>query len=125
MTNVHKSFSDNELVSAILEGIQEVKGHEIVVLDLRSIPHAVSDFFVVCHGNSHTQVKALIRSVEETVEESTGDRPWNKEGLGNASWALLDYSDVVVHIFYKEDREFYALEELWADAESSLIESRA
>ncbi len=125
MTNVRKSFSDNELVKAIVDGIQEVKGHEIVVLDLRSIPHAISDYFVVCHGNSRTQVQAIVRSVEVKVKEQLGERPWNIEGVSNASWALMDYSDAVVHVFFKDDREFYALEELWADAETSIVETRA
>ena len=104
MTKVHKPVSENPLIKSIIDGIQEVKGHNIVVLDLRSIPHAVTDYFVVCHGNSNTQVQAIARSVDEVVDEQLGDRPWHKEGLQNANWILLDYSEAVVHIFYKDDR---------------------
>ena len=125
MTNVHKPFTDSQLVGAVLHGIEEVKGHEIVVLDLRSIPHAVTDYFVVCHGNSHPQVQAIARSVEEEVWKELNAKPWRKEGIQNANWVLMDYTDVVVHIFFKEDREFYALEDLWADAEVSKVDSRA
>lgn len=125
MTKVHKPISENPLISSIINGIQEVKGHDIVVLDLRSIPHAVTDYFVVCHGNSNTQVQAIARSVEDEVAKELSDRPWHKEGIQNANWILLDYSEAVVHIFYKEDREYYALEDLWADAKVSEVESRA
>ena len=96
-----------------------------MVLDLRSIPHAVADYFVVCHGNSNTQVQSIAGSIEAEVQKDLNDRPWNKEGVQNANWILLDYSEAVVHIFYKEDREYYALEDLWADAKVSEVESRA
>lgn len=125
MTKVHKPITGNPLIQSIVSGIQEVKGHDITVLDLRSIPHAVADYFVVCHGNSNTQVKSISRSVEAMVSKEINDRPWHKEGVQNANWILLDYSEAVVHIFYKEDREYYALEDLWADAEVSGVESRA
>lgn len=125
MTKVHKPFSENPLILSIINGIQEVKGHDISVLDLRSIPHAVADYFVVCHGNSNTQVQAISRAVEYGVVKELNDRPWQKEGMQNANWILLDYSEAVVHIFYKEDREYYALEDLWADAKISEVETRA
>jgi len=125
MTKVHKPITGNPLIQSIVSGIQEVKGHDIMVLDLRSIPHAVADYFVVCHGNSNTQVQSIARSIEAEVQKDLNDRPWNKEGVQNANWILLDYSEAVVHIFYKEDREYYALEDLWADAKISEVESRA
>lgn len=103
-------------MDAVIDGIQEIKGEEINVIDLRGIPHAIADYFIVCHGNSHTQVDAIARSVERETEKQLDESPWHKEGLNNAEWVLLDYTDVVVHVFYKEARAFYGLEDLWADA---------
>lgn len=105
-----------EIVSAAIEGILKIKGKDPVSLDLTEIENAVSKYFIICHGDSNTQVDALANSIIETVREETGEKVWHKEGLNNATWVLLDYSDVVVHIFQKEYREFYKLEELWADA---------
>ncbi|HAF27575.1 MAG TPA: ribosome silencing factor [Bacteroidales bacterium] len=105
-----------EIVSAAIEGILKIKGKDPVSLDLTEIENAVCKYFIICHGDSNTQVDALANSVIETVREETGEKVWHKEGLNNATWVLLDYSDVVVHIFQKEYRDFYKLEELWADA---------
>lgn len=105
-----------EIVSAAIEGILKIKGKDPVSLDLTEIENAVCKYFIICHGDSNTQVDALANSVIDTVREETGEKVWHKEGLNNATWVLLDYSDVVVHIFQKEYREFYKLEELWADA---------
>ena len=104
------------LLRAVIEGLQEVKGHEITVLDLRNIPHAVAAWFVVVHGTSRTQVDSLARSVENMTRDRLEERPWGKQGLGNGEWAILDYSDVVVHVFHEEARTRYALEDLWGDA---------
>ncbi|WP_017256982.1 ribosome silencing factor [Pedobacter arcticus] len=105
------------LSEAIVHGIQEKKGNEIVRLDLRNIHSSVADFFVVCHADSSTQVKAIADSVEKEVFNSTGQNPFRKEGLQNAEWVLLDYLDVVVHVFKTDKREFYRIEDLWGDAE--------
>jgi ribosome-associated protein len=105
-----------EIVNAAIEGILKIKGKDTVSLDLTKIENAVCKYFIICHGDSNTQVDALADSVIETVREETGEKVWHKEGLSNATWVLLDYSDVVVHIFQKEYRDFYKLEELWADA---------
>lgn len=105
-----------EIVSAAIEGILKIKGKDPLSLDLTEIENAVCKYFIICHGDSNTQVDALANSVIETVREETGEKVWHKEGLSNATWVLLDYSDVVVHIFQKEYRDFYKLEELWADA---------
>jgi ribosome-associated protein len=105
-----------EIVNAAIEGILKIKGKDIVSLDLTEIENSVCKYFVICHGDSNTQVSALADSVIETVREEAGEKVWHKEGLDNATWILLDYADVVVHIFQKEYREFYKLEELWADA---------
>ena len=104
------------LVDAIVHGIQEVKGREIVHLDLRHVPNTVCDHFIICHGDSDRQVEAIAASVERFGAERGGEQPWHVEGLQNAEWVLLDYVDVVVHIFHRERRAFYAIEDLWADA---------
>ena len=111
-----KGNSTKELVDAIIEGLFKKKGEEIVSLDLTKIENSVCKYFIICHADSDRQVEALADSVLETVREETGESVWHKEGLGNATWVLLDYSDVVVHIFQKEYRDLYKLEELWADA---------
>ena len=110
------------LVDAIVSGMQEKKGHNIAVLDLKPTGNAPSDFFVICHGDSQTQVVALARSVEEEVEKLTGDRPVYREGFTNAEWILLDYINVVVHIFLKEQRDFYGIERFWSDADFQNIQ---
>ncbi len=110
------------LLEAVIEGLQEVKGHRITVLDLREVPHAVAAWFVVAHGTSRTQVEALAHAVEDMTRDRLDERPWSKQGLGNGEWAILDYSDVVVHVFYEEARTRYALEELWGDAAVHSVE---
>lgn len=109
-------LNTQEIVSAAIEGILKKKGKDPVSLDLTKIENSVCKYFIICHGDSNTQVEALADSVIETVREETGEKVWHKEGLSNATWVLLDYSDVVVHIFQKEYRDLYKLEELWADA---------
>lgn len=105
-----------EIVNAAIEGILKKKGKGAISLDLTEIENSVCKYFIICHGDSNTQVEALTDSVLEVVREETGEKAWHKEGLNTATWVLLDYSDVVVHIFQKEYRDFYKLEELWADA---------
>lgn len=120
---VNKSSATSELLSqVIIKGIQEVKGHDILSIDLRNISNSVSDFFVICHGTSDTQVEAIARSVEDLVEVELDEKPLHKEGADNAEWILMDYFNVVVHIFKPESREFYNLEKLWADATVKEIE---
>ncbi len=109
------------LVEAVISGISEKKGHNIVVMNLRATGSTLADYFVVCHGDSRTQVSAIADSVEETVNRIKGENPAFKEGHANAEWILLDYINVVVHIFQKEQREFYGIERFWADAETRTI----
>jgi len=104
-----------EIVSAAIEGILKKKGKDPISLDLSEIENSVCKYFIICHGDSNTQVEALADSVVETVREETGEKVWHKEGLDTATWVLLDYADVVVHIFQNEYRNLYKLEELWAD----------
>ncbi|MEE1884416.1 ribosome silencing factor [Pedobacter flavus] len=106
-----------------IHGIQEKKGNDIVRLDLRQINSSVSDYFVICSADSSTQVKAIADSVEKEIYSALQIDPIFKEGLENADWIILDYFDVVVHIFKTEKRNFYGIEELWGDAESKSFQS--
>jgi len=106
-----------ELLRIIIEGLLEKKGKEIINIDLRKLDYAPSDSFIICHGDSGTQVKALAESVEEKVEKATQVRLGHREGSDNARWILLDYGYVIVHIFQHEARSYYKLEELWGDAD--------
>ncbi len=117
----YKDANSVLLKEEVVKGMQEIKAKNIVCIDLRKIPGAVSDFFVVCHGESSTQVDSIANSVYKTVLADTGEKPWHQEGKQNAEWILLDYVDVVAHVFYKESREFYNIEGLWADAEIEVI----
>ena len=107
---------ENELVEAIVAGIQEKKGRDIVVADLTEIPDAVCRYFVICSGGSPLQIGALAHSVGDTCRTKAAAKPMAVDGLRNATWVAMDYSDVIVHIFLPEKREYYDLEHLWADA---------
>ena len=117
---IQESTSISELV---VYGIQEKKGNEIVRLDLRNIHSSVADYFVVCNAESSTQVKAIAQSVEDEVLKALKLEPWRKEGLQQSEWIILDYIDVVVHIFKTDKREFYGIEDLWGDAEMKSFKS--
>lgn len=106
-----------------VQGMQEKKGNDIVRLDLRELNGSVSDYFVICNANSSTQVKAIADSVEEEIYKNTQAHPWKKEGQDNAEWIILDYFDVVIHIFKTDKRDFYGIEELWGDAEATTYKS--
>ena len=105
------------LTDAIVQGILEVKGRNISVLNLSNIQNRVCDYFIICQADSNTQVNAIAGSVEEMVKKLTGERPYRKEGFENSEWVLVDYVTVVVHIFQSQIRNYYNLESLWADAE--------
>jgi len=108
----------NKTISeVIIYGIQEKKGSDIVRLDLRSIKTSVSEYFIICHADSATQVRAIANSVEFEMTKELGEEPWRKEGFENGEWVLLDYINVVVHVFQKDTRYHYGVEELWGDAE--------
>ena len=109
------------LVDAIIKGIQEKKGSDIAVIDLGSMEGAICKNFVVCQGYSPSQVDAIADSVEEFARKEAGDKPVKVIGRENAIWVAMDYSDVIVHIFVPDAREFYALEHLWEDATITLI----
>lgn len=107
----------NRLLESIIDGIEESKGDEIVVIDLRGVGGAVCDYFVICQGNSITQTEAIARKVQEWTKKQVGEAPYKTEGLNTATWILLDYFNIVVHVFTKETRDFYDIEDLWADGE--------
>jgi len=116
-----KTNADEELKNHVISGMQEKKAKEIVCIDLRNVKNAVADFFIVCHADSKTHVEAIADSVEDYVKAHSGEYPGHKEGVSNAEWILLDYMNVVAHIFRHEQREFYGLERLWAEAEIQQI----
>lgn len=118
-----RKASADELITLILDGIEEVKGLEINVLDLREIENTVCDYFIICNGTSNTHVNAIVNSIQKTVSKALKDKPWHVEGSENAEWVLLDYVNVVVHVFQKHIREFYDVEGLWGDAKVTLVES--
>ncbi|TDT39573.1 ribosome-associated protein [Maribacter spongiicola] len=115
--------SQDELIALIIQGIDEVKGHNINLLDLREIENTVCDYFIVCNGTSNTHVNAIVGSIQKTVSKAIQDKPWHVEGEDNAEWVLMDYVNVVVHIFQKQVREYYDIESLWGDAKFTTIES--
>ncbi|MDB5125980.1 ribosome silencing factor [Mucilaginibacter sp.] len=113
-----KVINESTYISELaIHGMQEKKGNDLVRLDLRNINSSVADYFVICHADSATQVKAIANSVEEEIYKAIQQDPWRKEGLEYGEWILLDYIDVVIHIFRTDKREFYGVEDLWGDAE--------
>ncbi|EAR14221.1 MULTISPECIES: ribosome silencing factor [Robiginitalea] len=118
-----REASADELIALILHGIEEVKGLDINLLDLRAIDNTVCDYFVICNGTSNTHVNAIVNSIQKTVSKAINDKPWHVEGSENAEWVLMDYVNVVVHVFQKHVREYYDIEGLWGDAKVTLVES--
>ena len=115
--------TSKQLVHKIVEGIQDKNGRNVVILDLKYVENSICDFFVICHGTSNTHVDAISEAVEVKVKQDLQEKPFSKEGFNNLTWVLLDYEDVVVHIFQEEYRKFYNLEDLWADAEVETFEN--
>ncbi|HLU80543.1 MAG TPA: ribosome silencing factor [Flavobacteriaceae bacterium] len=118
-----KGNNTDQLITNIIAGIEGVKGNDIQILDLREIENTVCDYFIICSGNSNTQVNAITQSVNKTVSKSIQEKPWHIEGTENAEWVLMDYVSVVVHVFQKHIREFYNIEELWGDAKTTEIQT--
>jgi ribosome-associated protein len=111
-----RSDGTDVLVDSVVKGIFEKKGLNVIRIDLRKLETRIADYFVICHGSSTTQVDSISYSVEDTVRKDTGQKPLHREGLENCFWVLIDYGDVIVHVFQEEYRNFYSLESLWADA---------
>jgi ribosome-associated protein len=118
-----KDSNADQLITSILSGIEDVKGKEINILDLREIENTVCDYFIVCEGTSNTQVNAIVNSIQKKVSKELKDKPWHIEGENNAEWVLMDYVNVVVHVFQKHIREYYDIESLWGDAKTTVIET--
>jgi ribosome-associated protein len=119
-----KTISTDVLLTNIIKGIEEVKGNDIEILDLRAIDTAVCDYFVICNGTSNTQVNAIVNSIQKIVSKELKDKPWHIEGTDNAEWVLMDYVSIVVHVFQKEIREYYNIEGLWGDAKITTLANK-
>ena len=119
-----KTINNDVLLANIIKGIEEVKGSDIDILDLREIDTAVCDYFVICNGNSNTQVNAIVNSIQKTVSKDLKDKPWHVEGSDVAEWVLMDYVHIVVHVFQKHIREYYNIESLGGDAKITKIENK-
>ena len=107
---------NSKLFKTIIRAIQDKKGEDLISLDLRKIPEAVADFFIICSANNQPQIRAISESVEDGVKKATGENPYHLEGKQSLHWVLIDYVNVVVHIMMPEQRKFYRLEEMWSDA---------
>jgi ribosome-associated protein len=118
-----KEVGTDQLVTQIIKGIEEVKGQDIQILDLRDIENTVCDYFIICNGTSNTQVNAIVNSIQKIVSKAIKEKPWHVEGSDNAEWVLMDYVHVVVHVFQKHIREFYDIEGLWGDAKTVTIKT--
>jgi ribosome-associated protein len=119
-----KNISTDDLLASIIKGIEDVKGLDIDILDLRGIDNSVCDYFVICNGNSNTQVNAIVGSIQKGVSKELKDKPWHVEGADVGEWVLMDYVNVVVHVFQKHIREYYNIESLWGDAKITTIENK-
>ena len=111
----------NGLIEKIVIGISDVKGQDIEMIDLRKIENRICDFYIICTGSSNTHVSAILDSVKKKVSRTLKEKPSHTEGEENAEWILLDYINVVVHIFQKQVRAFYGIEELWGDCKTNMI----
>tara|TARA_B100000902_G_scaffold22218_1_gene26772 strand:- start:18557 stop:18934 length:378 start_codon:yes stop_codon:yes gene_type:complete len=121
-----KTYKKSEyLVSGIIDSINKNKGKEVVSIDLRKIEQSICDFFIICHGTSSTHITSIAQNIKKEITNKLKEKPWHIEGEDNKEWILLDYFNVVVHIFNKDKRDFYNLENLWADAKIDYIEQLA
>lgn len=119
-----KNSSTDDLLASIIKGIEDVKGLDVDILDLRGIENSVCDYFIICNGNSNTQVNAIIGSIQKGVSKELKDKPWHIEGADIGEWVLMDYVNIVVHVFQKHIREYYNIESLWGDAKITSIENK-
>ena len=119
-----KNINNDDLLANIIKGIEEVKGDNIKILDLRTIDNTVCDYFVICDGNSNTQVNAIVGSIQKIVSKELKDKPWHVEGAENGEWVLMDYVNIVVHVFQRHIRDYYRIESLWGDAKITTIETK-
>lgn len=115
-------LSSKDLSDLVIHGMLEKKATDVILLDLRKINNTITDFFVICSGNSDAQIDAIATSIDAEVYKASGQSPWHKEGLQNKEWILLDFVNVVAHVFNKEKRAFFDIESLWGDAEVTAID---
>ena len=120
---IKNNTSQDDLVANIIKGIEDVKGADINILDLRGLDNTVCDYFIVCNGNSNTQVVAITNSIQKVVSKELKEKPWHVEGTENGEWVLMDFVNVVVHVFQTHIREYYDIESLWGDAKITTITS--
>ncbi len=118
-----EQVSSDELIAQIIDGIEDVKGNDITIMDLRELENTVTSYFIICNGTSNTQVNAIVNAVQKKVGKNLQEKAWHVEGESQAEWVLIDYVNVVVHVFQKHIREYYDLEGLWGDAKITEIES--
>ena len=120
---LNKKDNASSLIDEIIKGIENVKGEKIQIMDLSNIENTPCKFFIICNGNSNTQVMAIVNSIIKKVSKKIQEKPLHTEGLEAAEWVLIDYINVVVHVFQRKTREFYNIEELWGDAKSTHVTS--
>ena len=123
MKKIGGQVTSKALSEWISQGMLEMKATDIQIFDLRDVQHSIADFFVLCSGNSDTHIDSISEMVEKCVFEQAKQKPWHKEGYSNREWMLIDFVDVVAHVFNKEKRAFYDLEKLWADAKISVFKN--
>ncbi len=111
-----EKYSSKGLITNIIKSIEEVKGEEVILIDMKKIDNSPCDYFIVCDGSSNTQVNAIVSKIKKNVSKLLSEKPLNIEGLENCKWVLIDYIDIVVHVFQKEIRQYYKIENLWGDA---------
>ena len=111
-----EKYSSKGLIANIIKSIEEVKGEEVILIDMKKIDNSPCDYFIVCDGSSNTQVNAIVSKIKKNVSKLLSEKPLNIEGLENCKWVLIDYIDIVVHVFQKEIRQYYNIENLWGDA---------
>jgi len=114
---------EDELISTIISGVENMKGLDVSILDLRDIENTVCSYFVICSGSSNTHVTAIVNSIQKTVSKELKEKPFHTEGGDNSEWVLIDYINIVVHVFQNHIREYYNIEQLWGDAKTTKIAS--
>ncbi len=117
-------ISIDDLLTSIIAGIEDVKGQDIFLLDLRKIDNAACDYFIICNGNSNTQVNAIVNSVQKNTSKQYNEKPWHIEGQENGEWVLMDYVSIVLHVFQPHIRSYYNIEDLWGDAKITILENK-
>jgi len=118
---MNKKLDSKTLIDTIIDAISDLKGEEIKILDLREIENAFCEYFIICTGNSNTHVAAIATAIERKVRKETKEKPWHVEGTENSQWILIDYTNIIVHIFQKQYREYYDIEGLWGDAKELTV----